>query len=219
MRGIRKTDVQPLINEGADKADIAASIFQAVVNQTIAGLAAGRKIKGKVAFRWPLYFMSELRRRFVETLQIAEEDIIFPENPQLFVAIGAALYGEETAQLNTLLARLSTDDSAKLQPSHTLAPLFATEEELAVFRQRHGQSSVEEKLASHTGAAFLGIDAGSTTTKVVLIDEVGRILYSFMATMKGSHWKPPCGYYRKCISRCHQLCSSGKLRSQDMENS
>lgn len=141
-----KSDVQPLINEGADKADIAASIFQAVVNQTIAGLAAGRKIKGKVAFLGgPLYFMSELRRRFVETLQIAEEDIIFPENPQLFVAIGAALYGEETAQLNTLLARLSTDDSAKLQASHTLAPLFATEEELAVFRQRHGQSSVEEK--------------------------------------------------------------------------
>lgn len=182
-----KTDVQPLINEGADKADIAASIFQAVVNQTIAGLAAGRKIKGKVAFLGgPLYFMSELRRRFVETLQIAEEDIIFPENPQLFVAIGAALYGEETAQLNTLLARLSTDDSAKLQPSHTLAPLFATEEELAVFRQRHGQSSVEEKkLASHTGAAFLGIDAGSTTTKVVLIDEVGRILYSFYGNNEG----------------------------------
>lgn len=182
-----KTDVQPLINEGADKADIAASIFQAVVNQTIAGLAAGRKIKGKVAFLGgPLYFMSELRRRFVETLQIAEEDIIFPENPQLFVAIGAALYGEETAQLNTLLARLSTDDSAKLQPSHTLAPLFATEEELAVFRQRHGKSSVEEKkLASHTGAAFLGIDAGSTTTKVVLIDEVGRILYSFYGNNEG----------------------------------
>ncbi len=182
-----KTDVQPLINEGADKADIAASIFQAVVNQTIAGLAAGRKIKGKVAFLGgPLYFMSELRRRFVETLQIAEEDIIFPENPQLFVAIGAALYGEETAQLNILLARLSTDDSAKLQPSHTLAPLFATEEELAVFRQRHGQSSVEEKkLASHTGAAFLGIDAGSTTTKVVLIDEVGRILYSFYGNNEG----------------------------------
>ena len=182
-----KTDVQPLINEGADKADIAASIFQAVVNQTIAGLAAGRKIKGKVAFLGgPLYFMSELRRRFVETLQIAEEDIIFPENPQLFVAIGAALYGEETAQLNTLLARLSTDVSAKLQPSHTLAPLFATEEELAVFRQRHVKSSVEEKkLASHTGAAFLGIDAGSTTTKVVLIDEVGRILYSFYGNNEG----------------------------------
>lgn len=182
-----KSDVQPLINEGADKADIAASIFQAVVNQTIAGLAAGRKIKGKVAFLGgPLYFMSELRRRFVETLQIAEEDIIFPENPQLFVAIGAASYGEETAQLNTLLARLSTDDSAKLQASHTLAPLFATEEELAVFRQRHGQSSVEEKkLASHTGAAFLGIDAGSTTTKVVLIDEVGRILYSFYGNNEG----------------------------------
>ncbi|WP_142976878.1 2-hydroxyacyl-CoA dehydratase [Enterococcus gallinarum] len=182
-----KSDVQPLINEGADNADIAASIFQAVVNQTIAGLAAGRKIKGKVAFLGgPLYFMSELRRRFVETLQIAEEDIIFPENPQLFVAIGAALYGEETAQLNTLLARLSTDDSAKLQASHTLAPLFATEEELAVFRQRHGQSSVEEKkLASHTGAAFLGIDAGSTTTKVVLIDEVGRILYSFYGNNEG----------------------------------
>ena len=182
-----KTDVQPLINEGADKADIAASIFQAVVNQTIAGLAAGRKIKGKVAFLGgPLFFMSELRRRFVETLQIAEADIIFPENPQLFVAMGAALYGEDTSKLSTLLARLSEDDSAKLQPTHTLEPLFATEEDLAAFRQRHSQSSVEEKpLASHSGAAFLGIDAGSTTTKVILIDEVGRILYSFYGNNEG----------------------------------
>ncbi len=96
-----KTDVQPLINEGADKADIAASIFQAVVNQTIAGLAAGRKIKGKVAFLGgPLYFMSELRRRFVETLQIAEEDIIFPENPSCLLR-SAPLYMEKK-QLNSI---------------------------------------------------------------------------------------------------------------------
>ena len=88
--------MQPLINEGAAKADIAASIFQAVVNQTIAGLAAGRKIKGKVAFLGgPLTFMSELRQRFIDTLNLQEADIIFPENPELFVAMGAALYAED----------------------------------------------------------------------------------------------------------------------------
>jgi predicted CoA-substrate-specific enzyme activase len=182
-----KTDVQPLINEGADKADIAASIFQAVVNQTIAGLAAGRKIKGKVAFLGgPLYFMSELRQRFIETLQISEENIIFPENPQLFVAMGAALYGEEPSRISELVARLTTDDTSKLQPTQTLAPLFATEKELADFRERHSQSSVEEKpLASHTGVSFLGIDAGSTTTKVILTDDAGRILYSYYGNNEG----------------------------------
>ena len=106
-----KTDVQPLINEGAAKEDIAASIFQAVVNQTIAGLAAGRKIKGNIAFLGgPLFFMSELRQRFIETLNIAPENVIFPENPQLFVAMGAAFYSEEAevTTLKDLLHRLTT---------------------------------------------------------------------------------------------------------------
>jgi activator of 2-hydroxyglutaryl-CoA dehydratase len=122
-----KTDVQPLINEGAAKADIAASIFQAVVNQTIAGLAAGRKIKGKVAFLGgPLTFMSELRQRFIDTLSLQEADIIFPENPELFVAMGAALYAEEEQQLSVLLARLANGEDGKLAPTDTLAPLLKT---------------------------------------------------------------------------------------------
>ncbi|WP_019773339.1 BadF/BadG/BcrA/BcrD ATPase family protein, partial [Streptococcus sobrinus] len=113
-----KTDVQPLINEGARKEDIAASIFQAVVNQTISGLASGRKIKGKIAFLGgPLYFMSELRQRFIETLDIAPEDVIFPDNPQLFVAMGAAL-NEEQAQLklSQIISNLETKQSQTLNP-------------------------------------------------------------------------------------------------------
>ncbi|KPG71165.1 2-hydroxyacyl-CoA dehydratase [Enterococcus sp. RIT-PI-f] len=182
-----KTDVQPLINEGAAKADIAASIFQAVVNQTIAGLAAGRKIKGKVAFLGgPLYFMSELRQRFVDTLDLQPEDIIFPDNPQLFVAMGAALYAEGALSITTLLDRLVNGDQGKLVPTDTLPPLFADEADLAAFRRRHAQATAQEKpLATHKGPTFLGIDAGSTTTKVVLINDVGDILFSFYGNNEG----------------------------------
>ncbi|WP_321388912.1 acyl-CoA dehydratase activase-related protein [uncultured Enterococcus sp.] len=184
-----KTDVQPLINEGAAKEDIAASIFQAVVNQTIAGLAAGRKIKGKIAFLGgPLFFMSELRRRFIETLDIQPEDVIFPENPQLFVAMGAAIYSEDAEEttLKAILDRLTGGDSEQLKPTDTLEPLFNNEQELNAFRERHGQAKAKEKdLASHQGVAFLGIDAGSTTTKVTLIDEEGNLLFSFYGNNQG----------------------------------
>lgn len=184
-----KTDVQPLINEGAAKEDIAASIFQAVVNQTIAGLAAGRKIKGKIAFLGgPLYFMSELRRRFIETLHIADEDVIFPDNPQLFVAMGAALFAEnqEPLTLADLLARLDQGNQEHLIPTDTLEPLFKDEVALADFRARHEKAQANEKpLAEHRGVAFLGIDAGSTTTKVTLIDEEGAILFSFYGNNQG----------------------------------
>ena len=184
-----KTDVQPLINEGAAKEDIAASIFQAVVNQTIAGLAAGRKIKGKVAFLGgPLFFMSELRKRFIETLDIAPEDVIFPENPQLFVAMGAAIFAEEQEEqtLADLLLALDHGDQNRLAPSDTLEPLFHNEEELVEFRNRHAQATAQEKpLATHHGAAFLGIDAGSTTTKVILMDDAYRILYSHYGNNEG----------------------------------
>ncbi|MDT2612579.1 acyl-CoA dehydratase activase-related protein [Enterococcus dongliensis] len=184
-----KTDVQPLINEGAAKEDIAASIFQAVVNQTIAGLASGRKIKGKIAFLGgPLFFMSELRQRFIETLNITPENVIFPENPQLFVAMGAAFYSEEakSTSLEELLQRLLTADEGHLSPSDTLDPLFEDEADLAEFRMRHGQAQVKEKdLAQHEGVAFLGIDAGSTTTKVTLIDDSGNLMYSFYGNNQG----------------------------------
>lgn len=182
-----KTDVQPLINEGAAKADIAASIFQAVVNQTIAGLAAGRKIKGKVAFLGgPLTFMSELRQRFIDTLNLQEADIIFPENPELFVAMGAALYAEEAQQLSVLCDRLANEEDGTLAPTDTLDPLFKDEAELAVFRARHAQAVATEKpLSEHKGAAYLGIDAGSTTTKVVLINDAGDLLFSFYGNNEG----------------------------------
>jgi predicted CoA-substrate-specific enzyme activase len=184
-----KTDVQPLINEGAAKEDIAASIFQAVVNQTIAGLAAGRKIKGKIAFLGgPLFFMSELRKRFIETLDVQPEDVIFPENPQLFVAMGAAIYSEgaKPTSLAELIHRLTKGDQEQLKPTDTLEPLFQNETELETFRTRHGQAKAEEKrLSDHHGVAFLGIDAGSTTTKVTLIDEDGKLLFSFYGNNQG----------------------------------
>lgn len=184
-----KTDVQPLINEGADRSDIAASIFQAVVNQTIAGLAAGRKIKGKVAFLGgPLYFMSELRQRFIDTLNLTPEDVIFPEDPQLFVAMGAAFYAEESepTTMAKLIDTLENGNQAQLNPSKTLTPLFKDENELAQFRQRHAKAQASEKnLSEHHGVAFLGIDAGSTTTKVVLINEDGDILFSFYGNNEG----------------------------------
>ena len=184
-----KTDVQPLINEGAAKEDIAASIFQAVVNQTIAGLASGRKIRGNVAFLGgPLFFMSELRQRFIETLKLTPEQVVFPDNPQLFVALGAAFYAEDATvtTLKGLITALTSDTGAKLQKSHALAPLFASQQELDDFRARHAKAKVDRKnLADHRGVAFLGIDAGSTTTKVVLINEDCDILYEYYGNNEG----------------------------------
>lgn len=183
-----KTDVQPLINEGARREDIAASIFQAVVNQTIAGLASGRKIQGNIAFLGgPLYFMSELRKRFIETLNIAPENVIFPENPQLFVAIGAALEEVQIEiKLSEVIERLNTDDSGSLVPNNTLEVLFKDEEELEAFRERHNQAQATyRELSDYKGAAYLGIDAGSTTTKVVLTDLDGAILFDYYGNNNG----------------------------------
>ncbi|SJZ51495.1 CoA-substrate-specific enzyme activase, putative [Pilibacter termitis] len=184
-----KTDVQPLINEGAAREDIAASIFQAVVNQTIAGLASGRKIKGNIAFLGgPLFFMSELRKRFIETLDIQDENVIFPENPQLFVATGAALFSEEenSATLDELLLRLEENAKDTLIPTDTLPPLFSSEEEYHEFAKRHKKADVlRAELETHKGASFLGIDAGSTTTKVTLINENGELLFEYYGNNNG----------------------------------
>lgn len=184
-----KTDVQPLINEGVAKEDIAASILQAVVNQSIAGLASGRKIKGKVAFLGgPLYFMDQLRQRFIETLKIRDEDIVFPADPQLFVALGAAIDADETIETSfmELYEEINQNHSASLEATSTLDPLFQDEAELQAFRDRHAQATVREKeLGNHHGVAFLGIDAGSTTTKVTLIDKEGNVLYKFYGGNEG----------------------------------
>lgn len=178
-----KTDVQPLINDGAKKADIAASIFQAVVNQTISGLAAGHKIRGNVAFLGgPLYFMDQLRYRFIETLKLTPEQVVFPEDPQLFVAKGAALYAydQPTTTLDKLLDQLLNGDDSGMHPSHSLEPLFKDDNELQEFRKRHAMAKVETRdLASYQGVAYLGIDAGSTTTKVALMSDDNKILYTY----------------------------------------
>jgi len=187
-----KTDIQPLLNQGAAKEDIAASIFQAVVNQTISGLACGKPIRGRVAFLGgPLYFLPQLRRRFRETLNLDEETGLLPENAQLYAAWGTAFSQMEEGKavfkplsgLITELKELSLHDVA----AEALLPaLFADEEELRLFRERHGQAVAgKAELAEYQGRAFLGVDAGSTTSKMVLTDEEGHILYSCYENNRG----------------------------------
>ncbi|MDD6794261.1 MAG: acyl-CoA dehydratase activase-related protein [Clostridiaceae bacterium] len=185
-----KTDVQPLINEGAKVEDIAASILQAVVNQTISGLACGKPIKGKVAFLGgPLYFLSELRQRFIDTLELTDEDIIFPDNSQLFVAYGAAILSRkyEIVSFKDLVSKVEKIHGVEDDNVDRLEPLFKNEEEYKEFAERHAKAKARRRdLASYKGKAYLGIDAGSTTTKVVLIGEDGSILYDFYGSNEGS---------------------------------
>lgn len=184
-----KTDIQPLLNEGAAKEDIAVSIFQAVVNQTIAGLACGKPIRGKVAFLGgPLTFLPELRNRFIETLRLDSEDVIVPENAQLFVAKGAAISskGDEIVCLQKLYNNL-TNLSVGASSNSFLRPLFNNEAEYREFKSRHDRNKVRRGLLKDAqGACLLGIDAGSTTTKIALIDQEGRLLYSHYGSNGGS---------------------------------
>lgn len=188
-----KTDIQPLLNEGAAKEDIAASVFQSVVNQTISGLACGKSIKGNVAFLGgPLYFLSELRKRFTETLNLTEKEIIFPNNSQLFVAMGAALSSknESVISFKSLIDTLSLMNKSVDDEVQTLRPLFKDEDELDEFKKRHSKSVVNKlRLEEFEGNCYLGIDSGSTTTKAVLIDESGNLLYSYYGSNGGSPLK------------------------------
>ncbi|HHV39570.1 MAG TPA: 2-hydroxyacyl-CoA dehydratase [Tepidimicrobium sp.] len=184
-----KTDVQALINRGVSKEDIAASVFQAVVNQTISNLAAGRPIKGRVAFLGgPLHFLSELRKRYIETLGLADDEVIFPKNSQLFVAIGAAVASirEKTISVEELKNRAFGTDTAIESEIKTIDPLFKDEEELERFRKEHIVHRMKYKdIGEHEGRTYLGIDAGSTTTKAILIDQDSNILYSYYGSNKG----------------------------------
>lgn len=184
-----KTDVQALLNQGASKEDIAVSVFQSVVNQTITALACGRRIEGKVAFMGgPLHFLPELRKRFAETLKLEDGDVIIPENSQLFVAIGAAIASKanESVSFSSLRNRLDHFDVSVDKEIKRLRPLFIDEQEYREFKARHDKYSPQMRdISSFEGKCFLGIDAGSTTTKAVLIDEDNNILYSYYDNNKG----------------------------------
>ncbi len=177
-----KSDIQPLINDGATKEDLAASIFQAVVNQTISGLACGKPIRGHVAFLGgPLHFLSELRESFIRTLNLDDEHIIAPLHSHLFAAIGAALNSSEETVVGIANMQKRLSDRIHMDfEVERMEPLFATEKEYADFCNRHEKHQVPvSDLATYKGNAYLGIDAGSTTTKAALIAEDGTLLYSF----------------------------------------
>ena len=192
-----KTDVQPLINEGARREDIAASIFQAVVNQTISGLACGKPIRGHVAFLGgPLHFMDQLRERFIVTLKLKDDEIIVPENSQLFVAQGCAYSADRRYSgmpdfifptVADFRSSLSNLVGAELSEVQRLEPLFKSQSDLDEFVNRHAKEKAKRgDLDCVKGPVFLGLDAGSTTTKAVLIDQEGRILWDFYAANAGN---------------------------------
>lgn len=221
-----KTDIQPLINEGARREDIAASVFQAVVNQTISGLACGKPIRGKVAFLGgPLHFLPESRRRFAETLKLAPDEVLVPENAQLFVALGAAITARDGSHegdlvfpvpIAALRSRVRELGGAAATEIDRLRPLFSSAAEVSEFRARHARAAAPRgELGKASGPCFLGIDAGSTTTKLALVDEDGRILESFYEGNGGSPLKTAAAFLSRLYerlpagARIARSCSTG----------
>lgn len=203
-----KSDIQPLLNQGARKEDIAASIFQAVVEQTITGLAQGREIKGNVLFLGgPLSFLKGLQKRFVETLDLHSKNAIFPALAPYFVALGAAYYAENIGDNSAFTYEQLIYKLENMQESGAgLAcqpPLFRDEAEYEAFRARHAAMTVEEKpVADYAGNAYLGIDAGSTTTKVVLVGEDNEILYKHYVSNGGN----PLPVIEEQLKKIYALC-------------
>ncbi|MEG1887622.1 MAG: acyl-CoA dehydratase activase, partial [Oscillospiraceae bacterium] len=202
-----KTDIQPLLNQGARKEDIAASVLQAVVDQTIAGLAQGRKIDGTVVFLGgPLFFIQGLRDRFSETLNLDEEHAIFPENGDCFVCYGAALYSE-TLEDRCFEDTIYLIENAvqKSGSTQTVKPLFSSEEEYKKFSERHDMADaprVDPK--TYCGNAYLGIDAGSTTTKLALISENDDLIYSYYSSNNGN----PVAVVLSELKKIYELCGN-----------
>ena len=213
-----KTDIQPLINEGATKEDLSASIFQAVVNQTISGLACGKPIRGHVAFLGgPLHFLSELKAAFIRTLKLDEDHVIDTDHSHLFAAIGSALNAKEEVfyTLEEMTEKLSSDIKMEFEVER-MEPLFSSEEEYEHFKERHSRHHIATRdLASYQGRCYLGIDAGSTTTKVALVDDKGSLLYSFYSGNDGSPLKTAIRSIRKIYERLPEgarivrSCSTG----------
>ena len=201
-----KTDIQPLLNQGAKHADVAASIYQAVVNQTIAGLAQGRRITGKVLFLGgPLYYCKGLRRRFQETLGLTDGQAVFPDYGRFAVAMGASLYARSAGEEYTMdrLREKIAHSSAVRDAANLLPPLFAGEADYAAFRARHAAATVAEgDLASYEGSAWLGVDCGSTTTQAVLLGEDRQLLYTYYSSNRGN----PVEIVREQLETIYGLC-------------
>ena len=201
-----KTDIQPLINQGVSKSDIAASIYMAVVNQTIAGLAQGRKIKGKVMFLGgPLYYNKGLRKAFKDTLKLDDEHAVFPDYALYAVALGASIFAEKTEQhysYEGLIEKLAETVSSK-KVTTSMPALFANDEELEEFNTRHAAETVEFKdINEYSGKAYLGIDCGSTTTKLVLINEDKDILWYYYNSNKGN----PVDVVKEKLLEVRKIC-------------
>jgi len=208
-----KTDIQPLINQGARKEDISASILQAVVDQTIGGLAQGRKIEGKVVFLGgPLYFLEGLRNRFTDTLKLDAEHAIFPENADTFVALGAALYAKALKEksFDEILTAVESSHAGN-KAFNSMEPLFESKEQYDAFVKRHSNSdAVFISPDDYTGEAFLGVDAGSTTTKSVLITPDGRILHTFYSSNGGN----PVSVMLENLRNIYDICGNSiKIRA------
>ena len=201
-----KTDIQPLLNQGASKADVAASIFQAVVNQTITGLIQGRKIRGKVMFLGgPLYYCQGLRQRFYETLKLTEDRAVFPEYALYAVAMGAAMdaQGQVEMPFDELLERIESSAKNENRGTDRLPALFADKAEYDAFYDRHARATVPtQDIRTYRGNAWLGIDCGSTTTKLVLVSEDRAILYSYYSSNKGN----PVTLVREQLAQIYRLC-------------
>ena len=201
-----KTDIQPLLNQGARKEDISASVFQSVVNQTIGGLAQGRSIEGKIMFLGgPLYFCKGLRERFIKTLKLKDNDVVSPENAQVFVAIGSAIYSKENNKKYEYEELLNTikENHNEISTMNVIDPLFNSEEEYNEFKERHKKAKVKvSDINNYAGEAYVGIDAGSTTTKVVLIDKEDNILYEYYGSNKGN----PIEVVKKELKHIYNIC-------------
>jgi len=200
-----KTDIQPLLNQGARKEDVAASVLQAVVNQTVAGLAQGRKIDGTVVFLGgPLFFMMGLRERFVETLKLDENHAIFPENGDCFVCYGAALYAENLTERNFDETLEKIENAVESGGSTQITkPLFENEDDYKKFLERHNKADAPRlDPKNYSGDAYLGIDAGSTTTKLALITPDGKLLFSYYSSNNGNPVEVVLGQLKKIYEIC-----------------
>ena len=201
-----KSDIQPLLNQGANKEDVAASIYQAVVNQTIAGLAQGRKISGKVLFLGgPLYYCKGLRERFQETLKLSDEQAVFPEYGRFAVAYGAALYAREAGKSVTVadLTAAIEKSLAERTVANRLPPLFESQADYEAFCKRHAGADVERlDIREYSGRAWLGIDCGSTTTKLCLLGEDKEFLYTYYSSNKGN----PVQLVKEQLEKIYDLC-------------
>ena len=200
-----KSDIQPILNQGGRKEDVAASIFQAVVDQTVAGLTQGRELKGKIVFLGgPLHFLMGLRQRFVETLKLDGEHAVFPEDGDCFAAMGAALCATdyEPVPFEDALKRL--EESRETNTSaDTMPPLFDTQEEYDAFLARHNASRPPEAdIHTYAGSAWLGMDAGSTTTKLALITADGGLLYTYYHSNLGN----PVSIVLEQLKKIYELC-------------